>query len=144
MTIDVTARPGGSLSGIGECMTTVIEKLLAGGVTEREIEAAYNGKEAQIARRLTTSLGIANGLATSWTLTGDAENFDREIERFQGITPDEILAAARQVFSATACHSASSRGRNRTRAEPPEPGGERLPDRRRSRTTMTHLPFPPR
>jgi predicted Zn-dependent peptidase len=68
-------------------------------VTDREIEAAYNGKEAQLAGRLTTALGIAGGLATSFTLTGDAENFNREVTRFQGITPEEVLAAGRRIFS---------------------------------------------
>jgi len=100
VTIDATARPGESLSEVSRCIFGVIEELLAHGVTEREIEAAYNGKEAQIASRLTTSLGIANGLATARTLTGDAENFNRDSGRFQGITPEEILRAARTVFSA--------------------------------------------
>ncbi|HEX7572851.1 MAG TPA: hypothetical protein VF514_07135, partial [Bacteroidota bacterium] len=71
----------------------------ADGVTDREIEGAFNGKEAQLAGRLTTALGIAGGLATSFTLTGDTENFNREITRFQGITPDEVLAGGRRVFS---------------------------------------------
>jgi zinc protease len=99
VTIDATAKPDTSLGEIEKCVHEVIERLFADGVTDREIEAAYNGKEAQLAGRLTTALGIAGGLATSFTLTGDAENFNREITRFQGITADEVLAAGRRVFS---------------------------------------------
>jgi zinc protease len=97
--IDATAKPGTGLGEIEKCVREVIGRLFADGVTDREIEAAYNGKEAQLAGRLTTALGIAGGLATGFTLTGDPENFNREITRFQGITPDEVLAAGRRVFS---------------------------------------------
>ena len=99
VTIDATAKPGTGLGEVEKCVHEVIERLFADGVTDREIEAAYNGKEAQLAGRLTTALGIAGGLATSFTLTGDAENFNREITRFQGITPEEVLAAGRRIFS---------------------------------------------
>ncbi len=99
LTIDVTARPGESLEGIAQCVHGEIARLLDGGVSVREIEAAYNGKEAQLAGRLTTSLGIAGGLAANFTLTGDAGNFNREFERFEGITPEEVVAAGRRVFS---------------------------------------------
>jgi zinc protease len=99
VTIDATAKPDGDLGEIEQCVHEVIERLFTDGVTEREIEAAFNGKEAQFAGRLTTALGIASGLATSFTLTGDAENFNRDIQRFQGITPDEVLSAGRGVFS---------------------------------------------
>ena len=99
VTIDATARPGTPLGEIGECVNQVLERVSEGGVTEREIEAAFNGKEVQIAGRLTTALGIAHGLATSFTLTGDAENFNRDIDRFRGITREEVRSASRRVFS---------------------------------------------
>lgn len=99
VTIDVSGKPDGELGEIEECVHEVIERVFKDGVTEREIEAAFNGKEAQHAGRLTTALGIASGLATSFTLSGDAENFNRDIERFRGITPDEVLSAGRRVFS---------------------------------------------
>ncbi len=99
VTIDVTARAGGDLGEITGPIDEVLERLLSHGVTEEEIEAACNGKEAQLAGRLTTALGIAGGLATSFTLGGDAGRFNRENERFEGITPDEVLSAARGVFS---------------------------------------------
>ena len=99
VTIDVTAKPDTGLAEIGKCVNEVIERLLTDGVTGREIEAAFNGKEAQLAGRLSTAMGIAGGLATSFTLTGDTENFNREIERFEGITPDEVVSAGRRVFT---------------------------------------------
>ena len=99
VTVDATARPGTALGEIGECVERVLESVSADGVTDREIEGAYNGKEVQIAGRLSTALGIAHGLATSFTLTGDTENFNRDIDRFRGISPDEVRSASRRVFS---------------------------------------------
>ena len=99
VTIDAIAKPGTGLGEIEKVVHEVIDTLITGGVADREIESAFNGKEAQLAGRLTTALGIAGGLATSFTMTGDAENFNREIARFQGITPGELLAAGRAVFS---------------------------------------------
>jgi zinc protease len=99
VTIDTTARQDGSLAGINDCVQAEIARLLDRGVTVREIECAFNGKEAQLAGRQTTALGIANGLASSFTLTGDTENFNRELARFQGITPGEIVSAGVRVFS---------------------------------------------
>ena len=99
VTIDATAKPGTGLGEIERCVRDEIGRLFTDGVTDREIEAAFNGKEVQLAGRLTTALGIATGLAASFTLTGDTENFNREISRFEGITPEEVLDAGRRVFS---------------------------------------------
>jgi hypothetical protein len=42
-------------------------------------------------------LGKASSLATFHTLAGNAGLFNKEFERFQGITPAEVLAAGRKV-----------------------------------------------
>ncbi len=43
--------------------------------------------------------GKTIGLASAFTLSGDAGNLNKELERFKGITPAEILADARKAFA---------------------------------------------
>ncbi len=43
-------------------------------------------------------LSLASSLATYYTLTGDVQNFNHEMDRFKGITPEEVQAAAKKYF----------------------------------------------
>ncbi|HUI11597.1 MAG TPA: pitrilysin family protein [Bacteroidota bacterium] len=99
VSIEATARPGTGLGLIEERIRNVLDDMLTNGVTEREIASAFNGKEAQLAAQRTTMLAVAGGLATAFTLRGDTAAFNRELERFSGVSPDEITAEARKVFS---------------------------------------------
>jgi zinc protease len=96
--IDVTAKPGKSLTEMEKAVNEVLADVMNKGVTEKEIQTSLNNKEAQLVRRQATSLGLASALATYHTLTGDAQNFNREMDRFKGITPAEVQAAAKKVF----------------------------------------------
>jgi predicted Zn-dependent peptidase len=81
-----------------QAVAEVLSELLRNGVTEREIQTSLNAKEAQLVNNRATVLGKANALATYWTLTGDAENINREFDRFRDITPEEVLAVAKTVY----------------------------------------------
>src|SRR5512140_72873 len=96
--IDVTAKPGKTLSEMESAVNEVLAEVLSKGVTEKEIQTSLNNKEAQLVRRQQTVLGLASSLATYHTLTGDAQNFNREMGRYKGITPSEVQAAAKKVF----------------------------------------------
>lgn len=96
--IDVTAKPGKSLTEMEAAVNEVLAEVLSKGVTEKEIETSLNNKEAQLVRRQQTVLGLASSLATYHTLTGDAQNFNREMDRYKGITPAEVLATAKKAF----------------------------------------------
>jgi zinc protease len=100
LSITVTAKPGKNLTEIEAAVRQVIDDMLNNGVTENEVRTSLNQKEAQLVNRRATVFGKTSALATSFTLTGDAENINRELERFKGITPAEILADARQAFAA--------------------------------------------
>jgi len=99
VTIEATAKPGIGLGAIEARIQEVLDEVLTSGVTAREIESAYNGKEAQLAAQRTTMLGVAGGLATAHTLSADTSAFNRELTRFSGVTPGEITEEARRVFS---------------------------------------------
>ena len=97
--IEVTAKPGKSLAEMESAVNAEIARLLSEGVTEKEIQTSINRKETQLINSMTTVFGIGNALATYYCLTGDAGNFNKEFDRFKGITPDEVLREARTMFS---------------------------------------------
>jgi zinc protease len=97
--IEVTAKPGKTLTEMETAVNAELDKLLKEGVTEKEIQTSLNNKEADIINSRSTVLGKANGLATYNALTGDAKDYNRELERFQGITPKEVLEVAKKYLS---------------------------------------------
>ena len=97
--IEVTAKPGKNLTEMESAVNAEMEKLLKEGVTEKEIETSLNNKEADVVNSRATVLGKANGLATYNALTGDANDLNRELERYEGITPQEVLAVAKKYFT---------------------------------------------
>jgi zinc protease len=99
LSITVTAKPGKNLSEIESAVNEVLAEMLKDGVSEKEVQASLNDKEAGAVRQRTTVFGKTNALATAFTLTGDAQNVNRTLERFKDVTPKEVLADARQVFS---------------------------------------------
>jgi zinc protease len=118
--ITVTAKPGKNLSEIEAATLEVIEDMLKNGVTEKEVEASLNQKEVDAIRVRTTVFGKTNALATAFTLTGDAQNVNRALERFKDVTPKEVLADARQVFSQhKVVLSVVPKGKTELAAQPP-------------------------
>lgn len=97
--IQVTAKPGKTLAEMEVAVNEEIARLLKDGVTQREIETSVNNTESQVINRITTALGKANSLASYFTLTGDANNLNKELDRYKGITPDEVVKQAKSVLS---------------------------------------------
>jgi len=95
----VTAKPGKSLTEMEQMIDAELARLLKDGVTEKEIQTSINNKENAFVNSRSTVLGKANALATYFTLTGDANNFNTQLERFKGITPAEVLSIARKIYS---------------------------------------------
>ena len=92
--IEVTAKADVPLSDIEDGIASEIEKVLSSNVTGNELSGAINRYETDLVFRRSTALGKANALATYLTLTGDAENFNREFERYGAITPEEVRETA--------------------------------------------------
>jgi zinc protease len=97
--IQVTAKPGKTLTEMETAVNDEIEKLLKDGVTQREIDKSINNKEAQLINSRQTVLGVVGALATYHTLTGDADNINKEFDRYKGITPAEVLADAKRLLT---------------------------------------------
>lgn len=97
--IEVTAKPGKTLTEMEQLVDAELARLLKEGVTEKEIQTSINNKENSVINSRATVLNKANSLATYFTLTGDANNFNTQLDRFKGITPAEVLAVAKKVYS---------------------------------------------
>lgn len=97
--IEVTAKPGKSLTEMETVVNEEITKLLKDGITEKELQTSINNKESQLIGSLSTVLGKANSLATYYTLSGDANGINTEFDRYTGITANEVLAVAKKVLS---------------------------------------------
>ena len=126
--ITVTAKPGKSLAEMEKAVTEELDKLLKGGVTQREIETSLNNLEARRINGIATALGQSSVLATYFTLTGDAENFNREPERYKGITPEEVLQQAHAVLqSHDVALSIVPLGKTELSADAPAGTGKEMP-----------------
>ena len=97
--ITVTAKPGKTLADMERAVDSEITTLLDHGVRDREIAGAVNNAESRRITRIATALGQAGALANAFTLTGDAERFNREADRYAGISADEVLRQAKTLLS---------------------------------------------
>lgn len=98
--IQVTAKPGKTLTEMEQATMAIVQEALEKGVTELEIQTSINNKESQMIARLATVYGKADGLALAYTFTGDADRYNHEFDRFHTITPAEVQSVARKVFGA--------------------------------------------
>ncbi|MBX2989775.1 MAG: insulinase family protein [Bacteroidetes bacterium] len=96
--IEVTAKPGKSLTEMEAAVNDELAIFFNDGVTEKEIQTSINHREAGLTNSLATVLGKANSLATYFTFTGDPNNINKEFDRYKGITPAEVLAVAKKIL----------------------------------------------
>ena len=99
LAIDITAKPDIPLGTIERSVDDILQTIMHHGVTEEEVERSMNNREAQLVHRLSSTLGKASGLATSHTLWGNASLYNKELERFAGISPTDVKDVARKVFT---------------------------------------------
>jgi zinc protease len=97
--IVATARPGVNLSDLEELIINELRLIASGEIAAAEFDAALCAAEVQFVESRMTAFQKANGLATYFHLTGDAENFSRHFRRFAGITPRDLQEAARKLLS---------------------------------------------
>ena len=97
--IQVTAKPGHNLTEMEQTVNSILDEVLSKGVTQSEIDDAIAGTESQVVQRLGTILGKANALAAYYSYTGDPDNINKQMDFYKGITPAEILSAAKKYLT---------------------------------------------
>ncbi|MBI4547674.1 MAG: insulinase family protein [Ignavibacteriae bacterium] len=96
--IQVTSKPGKTLTEMQVVVDEVLKALLTNGVTEKEIEKALTSTEAQIINSMATVLGKSTNLASYHSFTGNPNNINKQMDLYKGITPQEVLATAEKYL----------------------------------------------
>jgi zinc protease len=97
--IEVTAKPGRNLTEVETVVDSVLKDLLAGGVTQQEIDKAVASAEVQVVNGAATVLGKATSLARFYSFTGDPANINTQMKLYQGITPEEVRTVANKYLT---------------------------------------------
>jgi len=95
--IEGKIREGKSIEQANDAVDAEVAKLLAGGVTESELQKSKNKIEAIIAFEDMTLLSRANNLAF-YELMGDAKLINEEWARYQAVTSASLLETAQELF----------------------------------------------
>ncbi|TAK56701.1 MAG: insulinase family protein [Bacteroidetes bacterium] len=96
--IVVTAKQEKSLTEMYSAVKAILSDVLQNGVTEKEIEKAVTGIEAQIINSAQTVLGKATNLASYYSYTGDPGNINKQMETYKDITTQEVLSVAKKYL----------------------------------------------
>ena len=74
-----------------------INKFLAEGITDKELQKVKNKTESMIAFEDMSILNRAQSLA-NYELLGDASLMNTELTKFQSITKEQLMAEAAKIF----------------------------------------------
>ncbi len=96
--IEVTAKPGRTLEEMRASVDSVLSAVLAGGVEQKEIDAAVTHTEVQVVNRAATALGRAMTLAFCYSYAGDPGYINRQMDFYKNITPAEVLTVAKKFL----------------------------------------------
>ena len=94
--VDVTARPGVSAGELEAATVAEIDRLIAGGVGDDEVERALAMLETDTVLALQSAGDRADKLSMYATLLGDAGRVNEELTRYRRVTAAEVTAFARE------------------------------------------------
>ena len=99
LVIEGKVLEGKSIEAANEAINKEVDKLIAEGVTDSELQKAKNKIEAMIAFEDMTLLNRANNLAF-YELMGDAQLINEEWTKYQSVTTAYLLETAKNIFRA--------------------------------------------
>jgi predicted Zn-dependent peptidase len=88
---------GVSLADADKAIDEELEKIRTQKITEKELEKVKNKTEAAIVFEDMSVMNRANSLAI-YELLGDVNMMNTELEKYQAVTADEMLATSQQLF----------------------------------------------
>lgn len=89
---------GVALEKLDQLITEEVDKMIAEGVTDEELQKARNAKEAQLANSFGSMSSRAKGLARYKMFYGDANLVNTEIENYLKVTRQDIQRVAKKYF----------------------------------------------
>lgn len=96
--LDVTARPGKSLTDVQPIVDREIRRLAESPPSPRELDEAKNAIEGRFLRRLETVSRKADMLNRYYSIVGQPDYFEHHLERYRAVTPADIQRVARQYL----------------------------------------------
>ena len=97
--IQITAKPGKTLTEMEQNVDEILNKLFNEGVTQSEIDKSVIAREVQIINSASTALGKSISLANFYSYTGNPENINKQMEFYKGITPQEVVTTAKKYLN---------------------------------------------
>jgi len=104
LVVEGKIHEGKSIEDANRAVEEEISKLVAGGVTDSELQKSKNKIEAMISFEDMSLLNRANNLAF-YELMGDAELINAEWGRYQDVTTSFLQATAKDIFSKGNCNT---------------------------------------
>jgi zinc protease len=98
--IQITPRPGNSLTSIEVAMDSVIERLKREGPTADEIQRALAGLEFAFVSNLEDNLGKAEMLLSGSVFHGDAGYYRTQYSRLKGVSATDVKRVANTYLGA--------------------------------------------
>ncbi len=95
--VEGKVKEGKTLEAANDAVKEQINILLSNGITEDELQKAKNKIEAMIAFEDMSILSRANNLAF-YELLGDAALINDELNQYQQVSADSLLAMAKHIF----------------------------------------------
>jgi len=92
---------GVTLEKLDQLITEEVDRVVAEGVTDEELQKARNAKEAQLANSFGSMSSRARGLARYKMFYGDANLVNTEIENYLKVTRADIQRVGKKYFVAS-------------------------------------------
>ena len=96
LVVDVTARPEATLEQLEQAVAAEIDKMIAGGVTQDEVERAVTLIETSMVEALQSAGERADKLSMFATYFGDPAVVNEQSARYQAVTSERVNAFARE------------------------------------------------
>jgi zinc protease len=94
----ITAKPGRALNEMLTSVDSILNDLFANGVTKEEIDVALTSIEVGVINNASTNFGKASAMARFYSYLGDPGYINKQMDIYKGITPEEVLAAAKKYL----------------------------------------------
>ncbi len=94
-----TARPGKHLNQLRSVVEQELTKLAGEGPSERELQQARNALEAAFLNRLELVNAKADQLNQYYSLTGKADGFQADLDRYRAVTASDVKRVVAQYLS---------------------------------------------
>lgn len=83
---------------LSEAMDIEIDRLMADGITQRELQKQINNLEKDFISRNRSMAGIAESLANYHVYFGDANLINKEIQKYRSITVEDVKRVAKKYL----------------------------------------------